>query len=59
MPEEWRRALVLRFTRGLEGAALAQAVGQPLSETSRIIERARAYLRQKLKESGCSFTQLA
>jgi RNA polymerase sigma factor (sigma-70 family) len=57
MPEEWRRALVLRFTRGLKGPALAHAIGKPAPETSRLIEHARAYLRQKLKESGCSITQ--
>jgi RNA polymerase sigma factor (sigma-70 family) len=56
MPAQWRRALTLRFTRGLKGAALAQALGKPESETSLVLERARAYLRQKLVEAGCSFT---
>jgi RNA polymerase sigma factor (sigma-70 family) len=56
MPAEWRRALMLRFRRGLEGAALAQALGKPESEASLIVERARAYLREKLLEAGCSFT---
>jgi RNA polymerase sigma factor (sigma-70 family) len=56
MPAEWRRALTLRFGRGLKGAALAQALGKPKSEASQILERARAYLRQRLLEAGCSFT---
>jgi RNA polymerase sigma factor (sigma-70 family) len=56
MPAEWRRALVLRFTQGVKGAALAQALGKSAPETSRLLERARAYLRQRLVESGCSFT---
>ncbi len=56
LPEEWRRALVLRFGRGLKGAALAQALGRPGPEASRTLERARAYLRQRLVESGCSFS---
>jgi RNA polymerase sigma factor (sigma-70 family) len=56
MPAEWRRALTLRFGRGLKGVALAQALGKPQSETSLVLERARAYLRQKLLEAGCSFT---
>jgi RNA polymerase sigma factor (sigma-70 family) len=56
MPAEWRRALTLRFARGLKGVALAQALGKPQSEAARILERARAYLRQSLVEAGCSFT---
>lgn len=56
MPAEWRRALELRFVRGLRGAALAQALGKPASETSRVLERARAYLKQKLVEAGCVIT---
>jgi RNA polymerase sigma factor (sigma-70 family) len=56
MPAEWRRALTLRFASGLKGAALEQALGKPRSETSQILGRARAYLRQRLLEAGCSFT---
>ena len=56
MPAEWQRALMLRFGRGLKGATLAQALGKPASETSRVLELAHAYLRQRLVESGCSFT---
>jgi hypothetical protein len=36
--------------------ALAQALGKPQSQTAVILERARAYLRQRLVEAGCSFT---
>jgi RNA polymerase sigma factor (sigma-70 family) len=56
MPAEWRRALTLRFGRGVKGAALARALGKSGPQTSRILERARAYLRQRLVEAGCSFT---
>ncbi len=56
MPAEWRQVLMLRFARGLKGAALAQALGKPTAQTSRVLERARAYLRQRLMESDCSFT---
>jgi RNA polymerase sigma factor (sigma-70 family) len=56
MPAEWRQALTLRFGKALKGAALARALGKPQSETSRILARARAYLRQRLLEAGCSFT---
>jgi RNA polymerase sigma factor (sigma-70 family) len=53
IPAEWRRALELRHVQGLRGAALAQALGKSVSETSRVLERARAYLKQKLVEAGC------
>jgi RNA polymerase sigma factor (sigma-70 family) len=56
MPAEWRRALTLRFARGVKDVALAQALGKPQSQTALILERARAYLRQRLVEAGCSFT---
>jgi RNA polymerase sigma factor (sigma-70 family) len=56
MPAEWRCALTLRFGRGVKGAALARVLGKSGPETSRILERARAYLRQRLVEAGCSFT---
>jgi RNA polymerase sigma factor (sigma-70 family) len=59
MPVEWRQALILRFGQGLKGEALAHAVGKPLSETSLVLDRARAYLRQRLVEAGCSFTPTA
>jgi RNA polymerase sigma factor (sigma-70 family) len=56
MPAEWRRALTLRFGRGMKGAALARALGKSAPESMRIVDRARAYLRQRLVEAGCSFT---
>lgn len=56
MPAEWRRALTLRFGQGVKGAALASALGKSGPETSRILERARAYLRQRLVEAGCTLT---
>jgi RNA polymerase sigma factor (sigma-70 family) len=56
MPAEWRRVLTLRFVQGVKGAALARALGKSGPETSRILERARAHLRQRLVEAGCSFT---
>lgn len=56
LPTEWRQALILRYAQGLKGASLSKALGKPVSETSRVLERARAYLRQKLMESGCAFT---
>ena len=55
MPAEWRRALSLRYTRQLEGQALADALKKSEQETSNLLERARAYLRQKLLESECIF----
>ncbi len=56
LPAEWRRALTLRFVQGLEGMALARALGRSTREASTIVDQARAYLRQKLTEAGCSFT---
>ncbi|MDB6092412.1 MAG: hypothetical protein JWN85_5196 [Gammaproteobacteria bacterium] len=56
MPAEWRRALTLRYVRGIKGDALARALRKPDSETSQILEHARAYLRQRLLEAGCGFT---
>jgi RNA polymerase sigma factor (sigma-70 family) len=52
MPKDWRRALVLRYVEGLQGAALAEALGRPEPEVDRILEEARAALRRKLLESG-------
>jgi RNA polymerase sigma factor (sigma-70 family) len=55
MPAEWRRALLLRHVDGLAGVELAKALDRSEPETRRILEQARAYLRQKLVESGCRF----
>lgn len=54
MPKTWRRALLLGQTQGLTGAALARAIGRPEPDAVRILENARAYLRQRLVESGCA-----
>jgi RNA polymerase sigma factor (sigma-70 family) len=53
MPRQWRRALLLRYSEGLTGAALAAALHRPPAETERILDNARAVLRQHLVESGC------
>ena len=53
MPRQWRRALLLRYTEGLTGAALAMALHRTPAETERILDNARAVLRQHLVESGC------
>ena len=51
MPEEWRRALLMRHVNGLERSELARAIGRPEREVDYILDRARAYLRVKLLES--------
>ena len=56
LPEEWRVALRLRFEDGLKGAALAKALGKSAAETSRALKLAQTYLKQRLVESGCTFT---
>jgi DNA-directed RNA polymerase specialized sigma24 family protein len=53
MPSQWRRALLLRYSEGLTGAALATALHRTPAETERILDNARAFLRQHLEESGC------
>ena len=55
LPGTWRRAVLLRHVNGLAGTALARAVGRPEAETDRMLDHARAYLRQRLVESGCAF----
>jgi RNA polymerase sigma factor (sigma-70 family) len=55
MPGEWRRALVLHHGEGLSERRLARAIGRPQPAARRILAHARAYLRQKLHESGCAF----
>jgi RNA polymerase sigma factor (sigma-70 family) len=55
LPSTWRRAVLLRHINGLAGAALAGALGRPEAETDRMLDHARAYLRQRLVESGCAF----
>ncbi len=55
MPQELRRVLVLRYVQELEVPELAGLIGKPVSEVERVLEEARAHLRQKLIDSGCSF----
>jgi DNA-directed RNA polymerase specialized sigma24 family protein len=51
MPEEWRRALLMRHVNGLERSEVARAIGRPEQELDEILDHARAYLRVKLLES--------
>lgn len=57
MPRTWRRALLLRHAAGLSGPALARALRKPPPDVERMLVTARAYLRQRLVESGCRFTE--
>ena len=53
LPEEWRRALLLRYDEGRTGVRLAKAIGKSEPEMARILKNARTSLRQKLIELGC------
>lgn len=55
MPGEWRRALQLHYFDGFTPAELAEALGRPEAETRRMLEEARALVRRRLQEAGCSF----
>jgi RNA polymerase sigma factor (sigma-70 family) len=55
LPDEWRRALLLRHADGLAVGEVAKTLGRSEQETRHILERARDYLRQRLLESGCRF----
>jgi RNA polymerase sigma factor (sigma-70 family) len=55
MPKQWRRALRLRHAAGLTSAELAEVLDTTEPEIERILEYARAHLRQSLVEAGCSF----
>jgi RNA polymerase sigma factor (sigma-70 family) len=52
MPRTWRRALLLRHVDGLAGPTLARAIGRPEPVADRILDNARAYVRQRLVECG-------
>jgi DNA-directed RNA polymerase specialized sigma24 family protein len=54
MPRAWRRAMLLRHVNALSGEALARAVGRPEEEVSRMVEHARAYLREQLLDARAS-----
>jgi RNA polymerase sigma-70 factor (ECF subfamily) len=53
LPREWRQALMQRHVWGLVGSELAGALRLTERETGRVLECARAYLRQTLLEAGC------
>jgi RNA polymerase sigma factor (sigma-70 family) len=55
MPREWRRALRLRHSQGLTEEELAEALEKAAPEVERILEYARAHLRQHLLQAGCTF----
>lgn len=55
MPKQWRRALRLRHGGGLTSAELGEVLNTAEPEIERILEYARAHLRQKLVEAGCRF----
>jgi RNA polymerase sigma factor (sigma-70 family) len=55
LPATWRRVMLLRHVNGLAGTVVARAVARPEAETDRMLDPARAYLRQRLVESGCAF----
>ena len=55
MPKQWRRALRLRNGAGLTSAELAEVLDTAEPEIERILEYARAHLRQRLVEAGCRF----
>jgi len=55
MPDEWHRALRLRYTGKLTPADLAKVLRKEEPEIERILEYARQHLRQSLIESGCTF----
>jgi DNA-directed RNA polymerase specialized sigma24 family protein len=59
LPREWRQALTQRHVRGLVGTDLARALQLPERETGRVLESARAYLRQTLLEAGCLYEAAA
>jgi len=53
-PEEWRRALLLYHGGDVRGADLAKVDGsEEPGEIEHVLERARAFLRQKLVEARC------
>ncbi len=55
MPATWRRALLLRHAEGLRPSELAEALGLSSSEVERILEQARARVRQRVAEAGYRF----
>src|SRR6266478_6345833 len=58
IPREARRVLTLRYIVGLHGRELARSLGKPVGEVERLIEDARAQLREKLVASGCTMKEV-
>jgi DNA-directed RNA polymerase specialized sigma24 family protein len=54
MPRDWTRVLLMRFVDGLRVREIARVAGRPEAEINRTLESARAYLREKLLEAGCT-----
>jgi RNA polymerase sigma factor (sigma-70 family) len=54
LPEQWRRALELHLVEGRPRAEAAQALGTSEEEAQHMLDRARDYVRQRLRESGCA-----
>ncbi len=54
LPKDARRALTLRYIVGLTGQELARSLGKPEAEVERLIDDARARLRQELIAAGCA-----
>jgi RNA polymerase sigma-70 factor (ECF subfamily) len=53
LPRLWRRTLVLRHMKGLTIGEIARVLHLPEAEVRRTAAQARAFLRQRLLESGC------
>jgi len=53
MPRETQQALVVRYEIGLQGSELANALGKSTAEAKRLLDSARAKLRQALLAAGC------
>jgi RNA polymerase sigma factor (sigma-70 family) len=53
LPRLWRRTLVLRHVKGLTVGQIARVLHLPEAEVRRTAAQARAFLRQRLLESGC------
>jgi RNA polymerase sigma factor (sigma-70 family) len=54
MPRDWTRILLMRFVDGLRVREIARVAGRPEADVNRTLESARAYLREKLLEAGCT-----
>ena len=54
LPRDELSALTLRYIAGLRGNELANSLGKPEGDARRLLDSARARLRQKLVASGCT-----